>query len=80
VAVTGPITFRVLIQTYRDLAKAQKRFDSLRVWGHNVSMETRDSTHYDILIPFSVPLADTLKVKDSLSDFFGRPVHVLLNH
>jgi hypothetical protein len=80
VAATGPVTFRVLIQTYHDLAKAQKRFDSLRVWGHNVSMETRDSTHYDIIIPFSVPLRDTLKVKDSLSTFFGRPMRVVLNH
>jgi hypothetical protein len=43
-------------------------------------MESRDSTHYDILIPFSVPLSDTLKVKDSLSTFFGRPVRVLANH
>jgi hypothetical protein len=76
--MSGPVSFRVLIQTFADQGKAQRRYDSLKVWGHNVILETRDSTHYSILMPFSLPLADTTPVKDSLSTFFGRPVHVLL--
>jgi len=76
--VNGPVSFRVLIQTFNEAAKAQRRYDSLKNWGHNVVLETIDPTHLSIVMPFSLPLADTTQVKDSLSTFFGRPVHVLL--
>jgi hypothetical protein len=75
---TGPVTFRILVRTYEDQASAQRRFDSLKTWGHNVAMVKEDSTHYSIIMPFSVPLSDTTAVKDSLTDFVGRKVTVLL--
>jgi hypothetical protein len=78
--VTGPVTFRVLIQTFSDADKAHRRLDSLRKWGHTVVLETQDSTHLSLLMPFSLPLSDTARVKDSLQDFFGRKVYVLPVH
>ena len=74
--VTGPVTFRVLIQSFSDADKAHRRLDSLRKWGHTVVLETQDSTHLSLLMPFSLPLSDTTRVKDSLQDFFGRKVYV----
>jgi hypothetical protein len=79
-AVTGPITFRVVIQTFSEPAKARRRLDSLVKWGHNVILETRDSTHMAIVMPFSRPLIDTTRVKDSLEDFFARRIYVLSGH
>lgn len=78
--VSGPVTFRVLIQSFSDPEKAHRRLDSLKKWGHNVTLETRDSTHLSLLMPFSLPLTDTTRVKDSLEDFFGRKVFVQPAH
>lgn len=72
----GPVTFRVLIQTFSDPVKAHRRYDSLKVWGHNVTLVERDSTHLSIYMPFSTPLSDTGRVRDSLATFFGRRVYV----
>lgn len=77
---SGPVTFNILIQNFNDPVKAQRRVDSLRKWGHNVVLETHDSTHLSILMPFSLPLTDTTRVRDSLQDFFGRRVHVVPAH
>lgn len=74
--LNGPVTFRVLIQTFHDSVHAERRYDSLRKWGHQVEMHTRDSTYY-IIMPTSLPLADTTMVRDSLSNFFGRRVYIL---
>jgi hypothetical protein len=78
--ITAPVSCKVVIQSFDDPAKAQKRYDSLRNWGHNVALETRDSTHIYLLMPFSAPLSDTTVIKDSLSGFFGHPVHVRISH
>lgn len=75
--VSGPASFNVLIQTFTDPVKAHRRLDSLKKWGHNVILETRDSAHISILMPFSRPLSDTTRVRDSLADFFGRRVKIV---
>jgi hypothetical protein len=75
-AIQGPVSYRVLIQTFNDPAKAHRRYDSLKIWGHNVVLAEQDSTHYSLYMPFSGPLADTGRVKDSLSVFFGHRVSV----
>lgn len=78
VATTGgPTTFQVVIQSFNDPAKAHRRYDSLKIWGHNVFLQTHDSTHMDIIMPFNEPLSDTTRVRDSLTVFFGRRVHIL---
>lgn len=74
--VEGGTTFQVLLQTFSDAGKAHRRMDSLLKWGHKVTLETRDSAHLSILMPFNRPLADTTRVKDSLADFFGRKVRI----
>jgi hypothetical protein len=73
----GPTTFEVLIQSFNDAGKAHRRYDSLKVWGHNVVLETHDSTHLDIVMPFNTPLSDTSRIKDSLTVFFGHRVRIL---
>jgi hypothetical protein len=73
----GPVTFEMLIQSFSDPAKAHRRYDSLKIWGHNVVLETHDSTHLDIVMPFNAPLSDTTRIRDSLTTFFGHRVHVV---
>ena len=75
--IPGSVTFRVLIETFSDPIKAQRRVDSLLKWGHRVTLETRDSTHLLIYMSFSTPLSDTTRVRDSLADFFGRRVYIV---
>ncbi|TDX01168.1 hypothetical protein [Dinghuibacter silviterrae] len=79
-AVNGPVTFRVLIRTYSEAGRAHRRLDSLIKWGHKVVLESRDSTHFAILMPFTLPLSDTTRVRDSLADFFGSRVRIVPAH
>jgi hypothetical protein len=76
-AAGGPSTFEVVIQSFSDAAKAHRRYDSLKVWGHNVTLVTHDSTHLDIVMPFNAPLSDTSRIRDSLTVFFGHRVHIV---
>lgn len=63
----GPLlNFKVIINTYDERARAEKRLNRLRSYGHKVELKAEDSSLYYILIPVSVPKADTARVLDSL--------------
>jgi hypothetical protein len=56
--------------------RALKRYADLKEWGHKVVMITKDSVDYKIAISVNKPLSDTTRVRDSLSNFFGKRVWV----
>ena len=56
--------------------KAQRRYDSLVKWGHQVVMSPLDSDRFQLAIPIHAPLADSVHHRDSLSRFFGRKVWI----
>ncbi len=69
-AIVDTNSFYVVIKEYQELAIAQKRLNTLRGYGNNLILSTKDSITYKMRMPFKLPLSDTLRIKDSLSKFF----------
>lgn len=64
--VANTIQYKVLLNSYDNLAKAQKRMDRLKGFHYAVQLVTKDSAHYQIVLPVSSAAADTTHVLDSL--------------
>ncbi len=63
----GPIVnYKVIINTYDERERAEKRLHRLRSYGHQVELIAEDSNTYRILVPISMPRADSVRVMDSL--------------
>lgn len=63
----GPASnFKVIINTYDERARAEKRMNRLRGYGHKAELVAEDSSTYYILIPVSTRRADSARVIDSL--------------
>ncbi len=71
-------TFKIVIKTYPTLTAATAAKTRLESYGHTIVMQQVDSTHYTLAIPFTTPLGDTLRVRDSLSKFFNSKATVQL--
>lgn len=71
VAPAGTMEYRVVLNTYDNSAKAQKRMKQLTGFGHKVELVSKDSTHYFIVMPVSGSAADTTHVLDSLRKNFN---------
>ena len=69
------VQFNVVIEVAKK-NRAFKRFADLREWGHKVIMYTADSVEYKIAFPIKAPLSDSIRYRDSLSQFFGRKVWI----
>lgn len=63
-------TFKVVFKTTKDKAEALKTLNKFKDYGHKVIMYTRDSVTYNVAEPFTLPLSDTARVKDSLNKYF----------
>jgi hypothetical protein len=68
--VNDGYTFKVVIKEYPTKEAAQKAYARLTHYGHTIILSTLDSTHYRLAVPFTSPLSDTLRAKDSLAKFF----------
>lgn len=69
--------YKVIIETaYRQ--RALTRYDSLKKWGHDVYLRTRDSVTFDLYTILNGPLSDTSRIRDSISRFFARRVWIEL--
>ncbi|MGG9972471.1 hypothetical protein ACQ33O_11815 [Ferruginibacter sp. SUN002] len=64
-------TFKVVVKEYYTKDAAEKSLAKLTSYGHKLSLTTKDSLVYKIVMSFNRPLSDTLKVRDSLK-FLGR--------
>lgn len=64
-------TFKIVIKEYSKQEAAQKAYNRLKSYGHKVSIFKIDSATYRLVMPFTLPLSDTLRVKDSIKTFFG---------
>jgi nucleoid DNA-binding protein len=63
----GPMTnFKVIINSYDERARAEKRMYKLRSYGHRVELVAEDSTMFHILVPVSASVSDTARIMDSL--------------
>ncbi len=63
-------SFQLVINNYKTEAAANSRLQALLLRGHSVSMQTKDSSRYQILLTVNKPLSDTTYVIDSLKKMF----------
>ncbi len=68
--VTDGYTFKVVFKETINKAAAIERMNTLITRGHKVIMYTKDSVNYKLAEPFTLPLSDTTRVKDSLNRFY----------
>ena len=68
--------FYIVIKEFSDFATADRSFKKLTSYGNKVILTTKDSVTYKMRIGFVKPLADTLRVKDSLAKFFQAKAYV----
>lgn len=70
VAADGGYSFKVVFMVSRDSAAAVRRMNDLVRREHKVIMYKADSVRFKLAEPFTLPLSDTTRVKDSLNSFY----------
>jgi hypothetical protein len=63
-------TFKIVFKVTTNKAEAIDRMNTLIKRGHKVLMYTVDSVTYKLATPFTSPLSDTLRAKDSLGKYY----------
>ncbi len=71
VAANGMLQYKVLLSTYDNLPRAQKRESQLNSFGNKVELVTKDSTMYYVVMPVTSSVADTAMILDSLKKKFN---------
>lgn len=75
---TDSNNFRIVIKEYPSEAAVNKAFAKLTDYGHKVEIIKADSSRYQLVMPFTTPVSDTLRARDSLRKFFGGKPYVLM--
>lgn len=70
VAAADGYTFKVVFMITADSNRAVYRMNELTNRGHKVIMYKQDSVRYRLAEPFTLPLSDTTRIKDSLNNFY----------
>ncbi len=73
-----PYSFAIVFKEYPTKVAADKGLARYASFGHKVLLSQKDSVTYKLSIPFTTPLADTARVRDSLQVFFGGKPYVEL--
>lgn len=68
--------FKIVLKEYSTHKGVEKAYAKLTEYGHKVQIITLDSSTYKLVMSFTRPLKDSLKVKDSLKIFFGGKPYV----
>jgi hypothetical protein len=63
-------TFKIVFKETSNKAAAIDKMNSMILRGHKVIMYTTDSVTYKLAEPFTLPLSDTTKIKDSLNTYY----------
>lgn len=80
--VTTPVvksdstTFKIVLKEYTSEAAVQKAYHRLTSYGHKLIILKVDSARYKLMLPFYKPLSDTIRVRDSVKEFFGGTPYV----
>jgi hypothetical protein len=70
VNTTDGYTFKIVFRENLDKASAISKMNDLVFRGHKVIMYTKDSIYYKLAEPFTRPISDTARIRDSLNRFF----------
>ena len=63
-------TFKVVLLQTADSAAAAYRMNVLTARNHKIILYKKDSVNYRLAEPFTLPLADTARIKDSLNRYY----------
>jgi len=72
-------SFKIVIREYTDQATADKMLAKFTSFGHKLEVYSKDSASYKIAMPFTKPLSDTSRTRDSLKILFGGKPYVEKN-
>jgi hypothetical protein len=75
---TDSNNFRIVLKEYNNAIAANKAYGKLSSYGHKLELITTDSTNFKIAMPFTLPLSDTTRTRDSLRKFFGGSPYILI--
>ena len=78
-AITDSFSFKVVIREYKDSATAQKKLKTFTEYGYKLILIKVDPANYRLAMPFTSPIADSAKVRDSLKNkiFGGKPYVII---
>ena len=62
--------FKIVFMVTADSAAAVTRMNMMTARGHKIIMYKKDSPNYKLAEPFTLPLADTARIKDSLNSYY----------
>ena len=68
-------TFTIVFRSYNNQQAAKKKYNELTSWGYHLLLFNKDSS-YKIAMPFSRPMSDTAKLRDSVKMLFGEKPYV----
>lgn len=72
VTKTDSATFQIVLKNYPSSGTAERALTKLNAYGHKLVMsKSADSISWELAMPFTRPLADTARLRDSLQKFFG---------
>ena len=69
-------SFKIVIKEYSSEKSVKSAYERLTNYGHKVVIVKIDSLRYKLVMLFTLPLSDTLRVKDSIREFFGGKPYV----
>lgn len=69
-------SFKIVIKEYNSEKSVKGAYKRLTNYGHKVVIVKIDSLKYNLVMLFTLPLSDTLRVKDSIREFFGGKPYV----
>ena len=75
-AIVSANSFTIIMREYTGKAVADKAFARFKTFGHNVVLIPKDSANFKLGIPFTNPLIDTTRLKDSLQKIFGGQLYI----
>lgn len=65
------VHFTIVLKEYYSKEAAYRAFNRLTGYGHQLLVYPKDSLIYKVAMPFTTPLNDTLRARDSLKILFG---------
>lgn len=69
-------SYLVLINAYPTKERAERRVAQLKSYGHTVSLNSKDSLHFNVVMTMPSTV-DTTQYLDSLGKLFGSKIHIL---
>lgn len=69
-SVAGSYTFKIVFKVTNNKAAAIEKMNTMILRGHKVIMLTADSVTYRLAEPYTLPISDTAKIKDSLNRYY----------